>query len=320
MYCKHCGKLITDDSTYCQYCGKGIDKSSFRKVLNDRNVYCSNNYSEDKKKLDCFKIQHKATIKRIGIWTSICIFISILGYLESKSFNIFTLLGWIIVISLLIAVYSNWDEINYYWNKKHPQKANNKRKDEKIWLTGANVYGQKYCAFTGEIIEGEYILVKHKHVVDERTSTRKFGMINQHQIHTSTTTFYWEAFYVDANTYKKYTRSFGYHFSFFFPAIIGLSIPIFFVAVGMGYETFDYKFLLFGSIAGGFVYYVLHKLCLLFVKPTLKEIGLVDSTNIIDSYLEERYPKIMKMINWVESEGNDNKKANDLRFSKLPEF
>ena len=28
MYCKHCGKVIADDSKFCQHCGKSQDNSS----------------------------------------------------------------------------------------------------------------------------------------------------------------------------------------------------------------------------------------------------------------------------------------------------
>lgn len=183
-----------------------------------------------------------------------------------------------------------------------------------------NVFGLKYCAFSGKVIEDDYVLVKHKHIINERTSTRKFGMFNQHQIHTTTTTYFWEAYYVDALEYRKYKRSIGFILSILLPTITGIAILCFLIMVGMQYETFDFKFPFFGFLAGAFAYYILHKVILFFVKPTLKEIGLVDSIYIIDSYLEEKHPKIMKMINWLETNERDDKTAYNLRFSHLPEF
>ena len=28
MYCKHCGKEITDDFKFCQYCGKSLESNT----------------------------------------------------------------------------------------------------------------------------------------------------------------------------------------------------------------------------------------------------------------------------------------------------
>lgn len=36
MYCKHCGKIIADDSTFCQYCGGRMDIPKYENSISDK--------------------------------------------------------------------------------------------------------------------------------------------------------------------------------------------------------------------------------------------------------------------------------------------
>ena len=47
MYCKHCGKQITDDSLYCQFCGGKQDVEEPTEKNDDKNIKLSVN-SENK--------------------------------------------------------------------------------------------------------------------------------------------------------------------------------------------------------------------------------------------------------------------------------
>lgn len=68
MYCKHCGKQITEDSSYCQYCGgKQDDSSTFgnKDVVNNTSnnkVDSSTLLSKGKKRIDIVGKQNQCGI------------------------------------------------------------------------------------------------------------------------------------------------------------------------------------------------------------------------------------------------------------------
>ena len=321
MYCKHCGKPIADDSSFCQYCGSKVDSCLIQKndntSINENNIKPSINKGNTIKKNANYQQQHLKTLKRVGKWILVCVCVSLLGFWDSKKIYWSDLLQFIILGSLVITIGTNWEEIKSLLGIKN---SNENKLSEKF--DDIKIPGRKYCAFTGNVINGEYVLVKHKHIVDESTKISRFGMFGQHTKSTTTTTYYWEAFYVDAKAYYNYKHSFGYWCYIIIPFISFLLPVLFFVATGIGYHNTEtiFQFTIFGAFISLIPFQITRFFLRIFVEPNLKKIGLVDSMDVIDSYISTKHPKAWNVIRYLQGRERNFSDDNNFRFSKLPEF
>lgn len=92
MYCKHCGKLIADDSKFCQYCG-GIQAED--KALQ---VHTEGTFENEKKKerfLEFLSIR-KSFSDKTKKW--LCVYIA-----------------WILLNLLFVFMKGGYDDANYYF-------------------------------------------------------------------------------------------------------------------------------------------------------------------------------------------------------------
>ena len=128
MYCRHCGKSIADDSSFCQFCG---GKVSSKSTVDNPSIQLQSESSitEELKKdnydenTESFKPQHINTLKYVGIWSAVCLMVSILDYWEDGNYDGIDLFWWILIGSIIISICTNWKEICFYWKKKYPQKV-----------------------------------------------------------------------------------------------------------------------------------------------------------------------------------------------------
>lgn len=195
MYCKHCGKVIADDSKFCQHCGgsqleasptnqtpkekRVIEKSFISEkvkfglvgyglwvvlnlfwLLSGEKSDLANQYfqpfavfeeyyesyysyydvtefivytiglpllivgvfllikrykqvilRESKDKIDEYKVTRKKSLIRMGVWSLVCLVISLLDFWEDKTFDGVDLIWWIIIGSAIIGIISNWNEL-----------------------------------------------------------------------------------------------------------------------------------------------------------------------------------------------------------------
>ena len=321
MYCKHCGKQIAEDSTFCQYCGGKVESSSVREAEKTDAHEIKNKSLDDKDdviKQSYFQQQHAETAKRVGWWTFVCIIISLLALWESGSFYWIGLLQWIFAGSMLITIGSNWEEIKSFMRIKKSTENHSPIEREDL----LKMPGRKYCAFTGNVINGEYVLVKHKHVVDESTRITRFGMFGQHTKRTTSTTYYWEAYYVDSKEYYKYKHSFGYICYVIVPIISFILPLLLLIVVGIGHHDTEvfFQFTIFGTFISLIPFQITRFFLRIFVEPNLKKIGLVDSMDVIDSYISTKHPKTWNVIRYLQDREGNSSDVNKFRFSKLPEF
>ncbi len=86
MYCKHCGKQITDDSLFCQFCGGRQDVEAPTENKESKNVE-SYAYSENKQSLISMTPKKKKYLILYLIWALVHILCWMFG--EPKSSN-----GW----------------------------------------------------------------------------------------------------------------------------------------------------------------------------------------------------------------------------------
>lgn len=70
---------------------------------------------ESKDKVDVYKAAHKNSLIRMGIWSLICVVVSLLDFWEDKTFDGVDLIWWIIIGSAIIAVISNWNELQSFF-------------------------------------------------------------------------------------------------------------------------------------------------------------------------------------------------------------
>lgn len=66
---------------------------------------------ESKDKIDTYKATHKKSLVRMGIWSLVCLVISLLDFWEDKTFDGVDLIWWIIIGSAIIGIISNWNEL-----------------------------------------------------------------------------------------------------------------------------------------------------------------------------------------------------------------
>ena len=163
MYCKHCGKLLDDDSMFCQHCGKLLDDDLHKKAeeLSSNSDYINKISNE---RIEHYKRRHSFSIKAILIYAIICTIFSIMSYcedlrhynnrpipypsVEELHYNPIPVIMWFIFGSIFVIIWLNWEEIKLYlrWIFFYaPIKL-----DPDI----------KYCALTGIKIVDDYKIIK----------------------------------------------------------------------------------------------------------------------------------------------------------------
>ena len=85
MYCKHCGKQITDDSLYCQFCGGKQDVEAPTEKKDGKNVKSSVS-SENNQSLMSMTPKKKKYLILYLIWVLIHILCWMFGYGEGTSY------------------------------------------------------------------------------------------------------------------------------------------------------------------------------------------------------------------------------------------
>ena len=128
MYCKHCGKSIADDSTFCQFCGGIVSSKSTIEtpsipLQTDSSVKEKIIKENDDGNSESFKPQHINTLKYVGIWSAVCFVVSLLDCWEDGDYDGIDLFWWVLIGSIIITISTNWKEICFYWENKHPQKV-----------------------------------------------------------------------------------------------------------------------------------------------------------------------------------------------------
>jgi hypothetical protein len=80
MYCKHCGKVIADDSRFCPYCGGSqiIDRYT-QKIVYEQKRVKEGNCKENESSISLFISKYKLWIVLYAIWVIINIIFLLLG-------------------------------------------------------------------------------------------------------------------------------------------------------------------------------------------------------------------------------------------------
>ena len=67
-------------------------------------------------------------------------------------------------------------------------------------------FNRIYCAVTGKMIEGDYVKIKRKHVLNESHSTHFDGLFKTKAYRVTTVSYLWDIYSVSQEAYKKLNR------------------------------------------------------------------------------------------------------------------